>query len=127
LARSRAGPHRQALQQTVTSEWSSGSAASRYCSHGYQLLESLLKNQTHREIQMLKKIAVAALISSFAIASFAADKTAAPATPAAAATAAPAAEAPKAEAAAPAKHMKKHHKHAKKSAAAKTEATASPK
>ena len=62
---------------------------------------------------MLKKIAVAALISGFAIASFAATETKGEAKTAPAASAASTVEAPKAETASPAKHMKKHHGHKK--------------
>ena len=66
---------------------------------------------------MLKKIAVAALISSFAIASFAATETKADTK----ATVAPAATEQKADTPKPAKHVKHHHG---KKAEAKTEAPA---
>lgn len=65
---------------------------------------------------MLKKIAVAALISSFAIASFAATETKADTKT----TVAPAATEQKADTPKPAKHMKHHHK----KAGAKTETPA---
>ncbi|MDD5177651.1 MAG: hypothetical protein PHQ05_14630 [Sterolibacterium sp.] len=66
---------------------------------------------------MLKKIAVAALISSFAIASFAATETKADTK----ATVAPAATEQKAETPKPAKHVKHHHG---QKAVAKTETPA---